>query len=783
MSDPGDPNQPPPGPPGPPPGPPISTAVTFTEGTAVQQTTQVPPATPPSSAASALERINEEAQGMEEDIGTAIQIARNLAETSTTSGGTVIAPSDNKPAVPTIGGLTALNKDEWSAWTGGKPKADWSGLVDHTFDSTSPNQLRPVYVSAAQKGYNYRRTGLKDTFKPTDDLIAFQNSVWNHLTDTGMDSIAYLKDPLDATKMTNVVKAHARFTVQSAKILIEDQVPKYDKYDRTNDKAARTFLLASLQIELSNKVSEKLDDSDSFPIVWLQFLKAIQSTSIERFEDLKATIKARLPSQYPGENLEQLAIHFRKDANELTTAGQYDHNLTLTMMKTFLLAGGTGNEDFRFPLRSVKQKLEQALLDIGFKDKDAANKHMSDNKLTYKDICTHAEDTYRTLFDRKEWPPARHARDSKAPPASFNLADAMPMTRSEVMLLMQSKSPGGGNKGASSAKTGNCHKCGKPGHWSRECPNGDATSNGNENGGSGGRPARNGNGGRSNGDRARQAPSNGNRSAPSAGNPSSWKTVAPQPGAPITKQHNNRTFNWCLKCKRWTTTHVTATHTGGKAANTNVPDNRPSVNFSLVQDPSVWSTAVTGCPSISDIWFGIRAAIGALFPASWLILWVLARAIAPHLLDFMQVVGSVVKASAVAAASTFVLFQSIDWNSIALQVGDVAMPVVGFVLAHHQEMLAPLLWLILLMAPFWVKAPPPPDSDEDPHPCLRASRPASCHQENPIPSTSSYPRPSQLEHSLRWSPSQLPTSSSIPKSLHWSSGSNSRPSRSLSSTR
>jgi hypothetical protein len=487
MTDQGDPNQPPP------PGPPTSTAVTFAEGAPIQQP-QVPPTTSPSSATSALERINEEAQGLKEDIETTIQIARNLAETSTTVGAS-IAPSDNKPAVPTIGGLTALSKDEWSAWTGGKPKADWSGLEDHTVDSTSPNQLHPIYVSAAQKGYNYRRTGLKDTFKPTNDLVAFQNAVWNHLTDTSMlDSIAYLKDPLDATKMTNVVKAHARYTVQLTKALIEDQVPKYDKYDRTNDKAARTFLLVSLQIDLSNKVEEKLDDDDPIPIVWLQFLKAIQSTSIERFEDLKATIKARFPSQYPGENLEQLAIHFRKDANELTTAGQYNHNLTLTMMKTFLIAGGTGNEYCRFPLRSIKQKLEQALLDIGFKDKDAANKHMSDNKLMYKDICTHAEDAYRTLFDRKEWPPARHARDSKAPPASFNLADAMPMTRSEVMLLMQSKSPGG-NKGASSAKTGNCHKCGKPGHWSRKCPNGD-TTNAYENGGSGGRPARNSTGGR-----------------------------------------------------------------------------------------------------------------------------------------------------------------------------------------------------------------------------------------------------------------------------------------------
>jgi hypothetical protein len=306
---------------------------------------------------------------------------------------------------------------------------------------------------------------------------------------------------------------------------------------------------------------------------------------------------------------------------------------------------------------------------------------MSDNKLTFKDICTHAEDAYRTLFNRKEWPPARHVRDSKAPPASFNLADAMPMTRSEVMLLMQSKSvsAGGNNKGTSSAKTGNCHKCGKPGHWSRECPNGDVTNGNDIRGGSGGRPARSGNGGRLSSDRASRAPtSNRNRSAPSVGNPPFWKTVAPQSGAPITKQHNNRTFNWCLKSKRWTMTHVTATHTGGKAATNNtVPDNRPSVNFSLIQDPSVWSTAAGGYPSMPDVWFGFCAAIDALFPVSWLFLWVLACVSAPHLLDFMQVVGSVFRASAAVAASTFVLLQAMDWDSIALQVSDAAMQLLG----------------------------------------------------------------------------------------------------------
>ena len=108
-----------------------------------------------------------------------------------------------------------------------------------------------------------------------------------------------------------------------------------------------------------------------------------------------------------------------KIENCVTTAGQYDHNLTLGMLKTFLLAGGSGNEDFRFPLRSVsKQRLEQALLDIGFKDKEAANLHMQAEKLTYKDICTHAEDTYRTLYDRKE---CRCPCRSASPPACVDL--------------------------------------------------------------------------------------------------------------------------------------------------------------------------------------------------------------------------------------------------------------------------------------------------------------------------------------------------------------------------
>jgi hypothetical protein len=118
------------------------------------------------------------------------------------------------------------------------------------------------------------------------------------------------------------------------------QLTKYDPYDSTNNEAARTFLLKSITTTISQKIEEKLEDDDPFFVVWLEFIQTIQSTSIKRFEDLKLVIKTRHPSQYPGESLEMLGADFCRDTRELSTAGQYDHNLTLAMIKIFLQAGG-----------------------------------------------------------------------------------------------------------------------------------------------------------------------------------------------------------------------------------------------------------------------------------------------------------------------------------------------------------------------------------------------------------------------------------------------------------
>jgi hypothetical protein len=148
-------------------------------------------------------------------------------------------------------------------------------------------------------------------------------------------------------------------------------------------------------------------------------LKAVQSTLIGRYGDLKIKLKHRKATDYAGQNINNLSMAYRKDAAELTSAGQYDHNLTHHILKTFLEAGGCSNESYRFELHFLKKSLDAVLLAIGHMSKNDATRHMTLHLLTYKHICIKAKDEYHKQAESKEWSPARPTTDSKAPPSNF----------------------------------------------------------------------------------------------------------------------------------------------------------------------------------------------------------------------------------------------------------------------------------------------------------------------------------------------------------------------------
>jgi hypothetical protein len=272
---------------------------------------------------------------------------------------------------------------------------------------------------------------------------------------------------------------------------------------------------------------------------------------------------------------------------------------------------------------------------------------------------------------------------------------ATPITRAEVLNLIQSKPS---TNGAGLAKKGVCHKCNKPGHWSRECP---------ENNKSKGR--------------------NGNERPKDV---KSWKSTPPPPGAPQVKQTNGKAFNWCASCKRWTTTHTTATHTGGSKRGADEANGGGTAinNVSLAFDPSVWTTENDVIPSVTDALYVLRTMVTRKFPALFVLLTYVsaifsvpfAKTMWNSSVPFAKTMWTLTREK---LQSTMTHFIAVDWT----QVMEVAQThcsliwshVLQFFYAHQEALIAPLLWfllatVVLCWLPNFTSTPPEPDPKEKP---------------------------------------------------------------------
>ena len=143
------------------------------------------------------------------------------------------------PDKPNMGGLTQVGKEDWAPWTGGKPKADWTGLEEPDPTYIDPSQYRPVSAGSAQKSKKYRVEALKEKLSKGGNLLDFQKKFSKKMGQFGLDTITYLPDPSDAavtstTKAFSVVNHHSRFTESRVDELSKEYEKRFDKYDRSN---------------------------------------------------------------------------------------------------------------------------------------------------------------------------------------------------------------------------------------------------------------------------------------------------------------------------------------------------------------------------------------------------------------------------------------------------------------------------------------------------------------------------------------------------------------------
>ena len=199
-----------------------------------------------------------------------------------------------------------------------------------------------------------------------------------------------------------------------------------------------------------------------------------------------------------------------------------------------------------------------------------------------------------------------------------------------------------------------CHNCGEEGHWANNCPKKKSTS----------------------GPTPTCSKPQGQK--PSGKTDPRWRSVPPKEGESQTKVVDGITFKWCAKCRRWSTTHATATHTSTKRnANKGPRGNRLSAalpcpsptssasaqaNLFLVLDPSAWLVSLE-----SPTLFPFLRGLAALF-----------------LPVFTFVAGSVI---------TYL------WSNIIWDMGLVLLaPVVQWFRGNPLSFIPVFFWLMLLVA-------------------------------------------------------------------------------------
>ena len=407
------------------------------------------------------------------------------APAPTATAGTIATPaSANKPADPKMGqwreaGMTGSNM--WNCLVGGMPLADWSQL-----SPVQPNKIefttrfRPLNPILDVKGLTNRTKGLSAKFKKTDDLVVFQSKIWKHLVEHGLDTIAYLVDPSDITEVLDVVNNHTRYVVDMEKteLLFDQFESEFDDVDRTNDTAATTFFLDSLDPSIADDLVEDSELTDTFARVWLKFIRSLCTNSLNRFDSIKSQIRAKIPSQYAGQNIETMARELKKLAKILKSAGHFDHNLTLAVVKNFLRCECP--DVYKTKLLQVQIKVQDAIKQCAYMTDDVQRfKHMKKKKVDFVSVCEIATEEYGLAVGDGDWGPSKLPKDTSKPPSAY--VSMFGNFEKKVMALIQNTTsqPSDDNR----LQNMTCFKCQKKGHMARNYPNNQQSRQSNSEGG------------------------------------------------------------------------------------------------------------------------------------------------------------------------------------------------------------------------------------------------------------------------------------------------------------
>ncbi|GFH47570.1 hypothetical protein CTEN210_04045 [Chaetoceros tenuissimus] len=484
------------------------------------------------------------------------------------------SPTVTMPDTPKMGTVVESypGKADWSYMSGGKPNATWTSFVKEV---ENDSQLRTLDNAHKAKNKKTLEEPLPESqhYKKGVAMHTFSKELFEHFQRVGLDTITYLPDlSVDLKSVTNsvsmhsVVSAYPRFgtfkerALQVACFYAENH---FDKMDKDNSESAKAIFFKSIDSSSKEAFSHLIEPKDCFAVVWIHFLSTAIILNEDTILSRRTIITGADPKAYEHENISKLCQAMQPHVKALVNVGRYESSVSVKFLQA-LINKTTPNKTFELAIGLKLEELEKETQPLAYLQPYEQNLALQKKQLDPLSLLTFVEGKFLSLYNATPclWQPATGKTDPlKALLAQPTGLEDKSFAQLILLALKQSNKDGEG---------GVCFNCGASDHWAADCPKKKQSGKNSKRG-------KKGNGG------------NSNQRDNQKGKKTGWKYQRPSDvSKPL--QRNGKTFFWCEKCSRFSTTHGTAQH-GNKSDSSSSDSSSQKITYAAALDPSLWLAA------------------------------------------------------------------------------------------------------------------------------------------------------------------------------------------------